>query len=106
MTNNSDNKTPVDEKSAHATMRPRDRPTESKLVLLFRQLKRQGITELKDDYKPHENNKIATRPEDATNDDFICFHMRDGSSIANSGGVTVIGKKGYLHSRVGSHKFC
>ena len=26
-------------------------------------------------------------------DDFICFHMRDGSSVASSGGVTVIGRK-------------
>ena len=67
MINNSDKKTHINEKSAYATMEQGD--------------------------KPHENNKIATRPEDATNDDFICFHMRDGSSIASSGGVTVIGKK-------------
>jgi hypothetical protein len=93
MTNNSDNKTPDNEKSDCATMQPGDRPTQSKLVLLFRKLKRQRVTELQEDYKPHENNKIATRPEDVTNDDFICFHMRDGSSIASSGGVTVIGKK-------------
>jgi len=26
-------------------------------------------------------------------DDFICFHMRDGSSVASSGGVTVVGKR-------------
>jgi hypothetical protein len=26
-------------------------------------------------------------------DDFICFHMRDGSSLASSGGVTVVGKR-------------
>jgi hypothetical protein len=26
-------------------------------------------------------------------DDFICFNMRDGSSLASSGGVTVVGKK-------------
>tara|TARA_R110002167_G_scaffold55676_16_gene158004 strand:+ start:717 stop:929 length:213 start_codon:yes stop_codon:yes gene_type:complete len=36
-------------------------------------------------------NKIPTTEEPF--DDFICFHMRDGSSIASSGGVTVIGKK-------------
>ncbi|MEP7703510.1 hypothetical protein [Paraglaciecola sp. 25GB23A] len=93
MTNNSDKKTPVNEKSAYATIQPGDRPTKSKLVILFRKLKRQVVTELQDDYKPHVNNKIATRPDDKTNDDFICFHMRDGSSIASSGGVTVIGKK-------------
>lgn len=44
MTNNSDGRNLVSKKSAYATLQPGDRPTESKLVLLFRNLKQQGVT--------------------------------------------------------------
>ena len=43
------------------------------------------------------NNTDSNQADEPTTgdpyDDFICFHMRDGSSIASSGGVTVIARK-------------